>query len=494
MLKGKSKIELFDALSGAKCDEYVNPNIITNAVNNVLNMNDKLGFIRKTRGTANTSELVTANPLLSAMPLATKAFGGVLLFGSTISENVNTIMPPANVDCIGYAGGSYAGSDVYKGSRNAAESGYILDDNQNIVGYRHVWDFGTDKANGTIASLGLTSEYGGNFGIKANLSDMEQFPFNANRFSSADSVVSMMATKNILNFSISVPMTVFYAALNANDTITVFAIGTDDNIWKVTLAPTKSISITQSENEIVSMEILVSGIHDSALSNIYVYNNLIHELYFTNTTTLVHKTYTFEGTLQTTVTITLPSVAAYMYGIGKAFYFNNAYYYRGNTATTYNVLNKIDDDGVLQTTITLPITSSIYGGIVSVRINESLGIVEALCNTNVTSVSGNSICYHVFMTIDSSDNVHITSSASPNYYSSNSRVTSSAIHDQLIRLAENDCAAYISQGKLSTSPEASIAINAYPDMRYLASINNLSRSVVKTPAQTMKITYELMEV
>ena len=80
----------------------------------------------------------------------------IMLFDENIEENPEIIFKPVNVNIVGHAGSAYSGTNVMRGSYNTNESGEIEN------GYRHVWDFGTDKANGTIKCLSLTSLNGGN--------------------------------------------------------------------------------------------------------------------------------------------------------------------------------------------------------------------------------------------------------------------------------------------------------------------------------------------
>lgn len=54
------------------------------------------------------------------------------------------------------AGGEYAGANVRRGTLNTNESYATAN------GYHFTWDFGTDKANGVIKSVALTSQYFGN--------------------------------------------------------------------------------------------------------------------------------------------------------------------------------------------------------------------------------------------------------------------------------------------------------------------------------------------
>lgn len=83
--------------------------------------------------------------------------GGVFLFGETLQENAGNLALPMGNALIGKgAHNAYSGVDAKRGSYNEKESGMQPDGS-----YRHVWDFATSQANGTIRSLALTTHAGG---------------------------------------------------------------------------------------------------------------------------------------------------------------------------------------------------------------------------------------------------------------------------------------------------------------------------------------------
>ena len=147
MLKGKSTIQLFDAKTGKEVKRVENENMITNAISNILNV--PLDFYYS-MGYKPIADMV--------LPIQTVGLAGLLIWDNTIPENADIVYPPENVREVGHAGDAYSGTNAYRGSYNSNESGAIEG------GYRHVWDFATDKANGEIKCLSLTSRSGGNCG------------------------------------------------------------------------------------------------------------------------------------------------------------------------------------------------------------------------------------------------------------------------------------------------------------------------------------------
>lgn len=94
--------------------------------------------------------------------LVTPVFGGLLLFDTALGADAGRMFAPAGAGITGTAcyGQQNSGSNLCRGSFNSAESS--LDFENGVV--RLVYDFATSQANGTIASVCLTSLAGGYFG------------------------------------------------------------------------------------------------------------------------------------------------------------------------------------------------------------------------------------------------------------------------------------------------------------------------------------------
>lgn len=143
MLKGKTRIELTDVRTGEK-QVVEEENMITNA------LRDQLRFYTAfySYSAINTNFL----------PLHEKAMGGIKLFDAALEENPDSYYLPnvKKAKVVGYASvDTTPGDDPMRGSRNLQESKEVEN------GYQYVWDFATSEANGTIASLGLTTKLGG---------------------------------------------------------------------------------------------------------------------------------------------------------------------------------------------------------------------------------------------------------------------------------------------------------------------------------------------
>ena len=150
-MKGKVNIKLFDE-SGKLKKELEKENLITNAIERIL-YPDFPGYFDNY-----TSRV---NPLSVYTPIANNLVGGILLFNSSRTEDVEHILPTDEdlSSYIGNAGGLWSGtSDKIKGTLNVNESEELE------KGYKFVWDFGTGKSF-NLASLSLTSQDGGNIGL-----------------------------------------------------------------------------------------------------------------------------------------------------------------------------------------------------------------------------------------------------------------------------------------------------------------------------------------
>jgi hypothetical protein len=148
MFKGKSTIELFDGITGKKKEERKDDNMVTNAIQNLFSYSNEMLVFG-----------VPLNDVLARVtPLYPQYLRGILLWDNIISEDVNNVLPPPGIGCVGHAGSTYSGANIFRGT---------LNENETVVsanGVKMVWDFGTDKANGTIRSVSLTSASGGDKG------------------------------------------------------------------------------------------------------------------------------------------------------------------------------------------------------------------------------------------------------------------------------------------------------------------------------------------
>lgn len=156
MIKGRTTIQIIDEKSGEMVREIHEENMITNAVDTILNPPD---YIVTGMDAENDRSY---NPLRDFLGnLADTAFRGVIVCRDKIPEDGNNMMLPWTNEEVGHAGISNTNTDTTIGTYNSNESGRI----ENGKGYRHVWDFASDKANGEIGCICLTTKDGGTCGM-----------------------------------------------------------------------------------------------------------------------------------------------------------------------------------------------------------------------------------------------------------------------------------------------------------------------------------------
>ena len=141
MLKGHLQIDLHNEITGEN-KRIEQDNMVTNALGDLLGLAANVGG----KGYDHFDDL---------LPAATYALGGLFLFDGTLTEDANNVHFPMNVHLTGHAGQNTNTASKLGGSINKAESG------RTDTGYVNVWDFSTSQANGTIASLALTHRRGG---------------------------------------------------------------------------------------------------------------------------------------------------------------------------------------------------------------------------------------------------------------------------------------------------------------------------------------------
>ena len=149
-MKGKATLTLCDAATGTVVQSAEQNVIVTDAVSRLFNPP------WETLADTNRYEQMDA-----MLPMWKNILGGVILLGNTLEESKDNIMLREDCVPVGTAGDAYSGSNVMRGSLNINES-YETEN-----GYHFTWDFPTDKANGTIRSIALTSRFFGNAGFAA---------------------------------------------------------------------------------------------------------------------------------------------------------------------------------------------------------------------------------------------------------------------------------------------------------------------------------------
>lgn len=155
-MKGHAKIELKNVETG-EVKVYEEDNLITNFF---AHLSRNLGPTNQQLFNSSNS---STDGIPNNQPTAKSLFGGILLWDNEIEEDADQIYVPADVSMLGHATAdlAYEGSEPELGSYNSAESGLLPDGS----GYKFVFDFETNQANGTIKSMSLVNKLFGEAGF-----------------------------------------------------------------------------------------------------------------------------------------------------------------------------------------------------------------------------------------------------------------------------------------------------------------------------------------
>ena len=155
-LKGKMKIELRNAKTGALEKRVVRENMATNVLNDLFGINPMGVFYNFASESPKFTWSVASDSGYKMVPICPNAVGGILLFPNALEENAALVYPPTDNQPIAYASNDVnSGEQTGRGSISTTEAKAIEN------GYRFVWDFTTTQGNGTIRAAALTSSEGG---------------------------------------------------------------------------------------------------------------------------------------------------------------------------------------------------------------------------------------------------------------------------------------------------------------------------------------------
>ena len=220
-LKGTTKIELTNVKTGEK-EVIEKDNLVTNAVASILD--NPFAWQLKT---SYSGHYFGGNIL----PLCPKLFGGILLYEDAIPESVDQLFAQSTNKLVGYSSNNVnSKTDIMRGSMNLNESG-PLDSND---GYRFVFDFTTAQANGTISSVGLTSQWGGMVGYGSSEWKNTQCPnvFRQEKSGILDPSITL-AYAHLIHYAPDTGVaTAFY--VSDKNTITVTRVQLHTKHWKLT--------------------------------------------------------------------------------------------------------------------------------------------------------------------------------------------------------------------------------------------------------------------
>ncbi len=413
MVKGIATIQLIDT-DGNVVTEQVEENLFNNGLEYLLTPQYNL---------QNSVYNNLSTPITSLM-------AGVLLWDEEIDEDPDIYTPVAGVSTIGYGGGSTNLADTKQGYHNDNESGEITN------GYRHVWDFATDKANGTIKGLSLTTIGNGTYGLE-----------------NANSVLSIGQTINFSNLA-----KIYY---NSNY-ITCAGVSNYDVIYIDTINGEKSLCIKKD-----------------ALNPNKV--KLIHDL---NRSDLVPDYYIGLSDIGITA----------LYPYNMFYFFDDDYFYISVSSSSKSYLKYSMELEYIETVdLSFACISSSYHPI---GIMDGMLFVNYSTNIYVYDMDTENLLYTISTTRSATakaymykKNGHYVSViASGNGTNPQVRIDlelETSLTYKGITLSVTDF--------LSTKFGAIRATNFYPFQDIFFTINNLDTAITKTNEYTMKIIYDLTQ-
>ena len=469
-MKGIATIQLFDAETGDQVFEHKEENMVTDAISKVLSPRNEWVF-------GNTQKNILGLIGYHAFPLYSRLLGGVLLFNDVITESANTIMPKANLINVGYAGGEYGGSNQFRGSYNTNESGPIAN------GYRHVWDFGTDKVNTTIRSICLTSLLGGNSGWRLpSTGDTDVYAIvSPGRFTTADmlGVLKFTDGRALLLRASDETKDNEYICFRDNSLYSVKEVNLDN------LKITSMINIghdRQAQYTTTKLADLKVAPHNYTYisERIYYMEGKFHHVYSSDGAQssfgIMHDIYNLDGTLDESRQVV---TATSFYGRqGPMFYYRGKYFVCTTSAGTS--ISIFSSNGTLENVIQdteVPTASTS-----SFRITRASFFPQTGHMLLTQSSSSDMVDY--MYAIDENFNISAFNTAK------GSQATMCPV------ATEDDISPYVLFS--SYSANAGSAPYGYPMYLglwtpYLGTINNLATAVTKTSGQTMKIVYSVYD-
>lgn len=459
--KGKTTIELTNAETGVVEQKIEDENMVTNAVYNLVN------------GSCGSTELNT---------ILNNCFSGLLLFEKNITEDVNTLVMPVENKMVGKGAGAYGLEDEpLIGNLNTAESTSLEN------GHRYVWDFATNRGNGTIRSVSLTSYKGGLTGYELT-PNAKYDNYNFMIFQPRGSALKSGATPLAYNSSVITSLDKNKPIIGYVNKKLIFANGTggENSVTFSTRTTDKTVHLKNWTSYNYTEKLITSNKKLCSPINFTFYNNKYYSIYITSKTTfdvVVFNVVTFEIEKEETITC---QDTKFLTGsatirnpiIYKGYYYipesvsNEGYYYKINADDPTDYVARIFNSKIkyiYSSTNTPTITQS--------RLNICGDFLFFLPATT-SDFSSTDYVYYCTVAFWDGESVHKSVFISKRM-SNITIVNNTDVKLPYVVLFENYSGARIHD--VIFTP-------------FLSTINNLSTPVVKNETQTMKVTYEITEI
>ena len=478
-IKGKTTFELTDVNTG-EVEIIEDDNMVTNALQEFM----------LTYGVFNKGIFISDN-MTNALYL--NLLGGLFLFDTALDEDVDNTFMPAGVKMIGNGsrGVSNSGAVTELGSYNDTESG-----EQSDGSIKFVYDFSTAQANGTIACACLTSLTGGYMGMGSEHNYVDNNRIDAHQSSGTSLCLALPGAGNKY-FNILYPVYNENAIYCTNPYNIDYETATASQHWSVT----KKIEILRVRACFTSVSIRDSQNLNKVIDRFEVdIPQAILDYMGTSTSTVVPIGDSFNGNI---FLIFNKNFSAYMETGSYCWIMKID---KDRNATAYKFTNNTNEKLVLRNAQSYRKYYTINGDylwlvgydrkkLYGINYSDSTQIIDTGIELGTTTALICSIAENLV-------------GIGGFYYSKSYPYRAYSIYDVVNRTyrlvngyeQDNDYI-YIpfvdKKGvylRVYADDDSSCMMKVIKDVRYLATINNLSEPVVKTSSKTMKVTYTITEV
>ena len=473
-IKGKTTFELTDVNTG-EVEIIEDNNMVTNALQEFM----------LTYGIFNKGIFINDN-MTNALYL--NLLGGLFLFDTALDEDVDNTFMPAGVKMVGNGSNCANNSDVTElGSYNIPESGIQSDGS-----IKFVYDYATNQANGTIACACLTSRVGGYMGM----GNSEKSYASNNRIDAHQgSAYLYLALSGIGDYYYNILYPVYNenAIYCTNPYNTVYTSAKSTQHWSVT----KKIEILRVRAGFTSVSIKDTWYLNKVIDSFEVdIPQDILDYMGTSTATIIPVGDSFNRNIFLIFNKSTSAIA------------NGSYCWimkidKDKNVTAHKFTNNVNETLALRTLTSsrknytingdyLWVAGYNSGKLYGIKYSDSTQIIDTGINLKTTTPLMYSIAENLVGIKDLSYNNTYPHLAYSIYdvinrtykYVNGSEANNDYIYIPFVDKKGVYLKVYDTDGKMEITK----------DVRYLATINNLSEPVVKTSSKTMKVTYTITEV
>lgn len=474
-IKGKTTFELTDINTG-KVEVIEDSNMITNGLQEFLTTYGYFGCD------------ILNNDTMRNNSLWVNLLGGLFLFDTALDEDVNNTFMSAGVKMIGNGSKdvSNSGAITELGSYNTSESGLQSDGSIKIV-----FDFSTQQANGTIACACLTSKIGGYIGMGNNSNRYYNENYKLSEFLSdyyhtcrSNIAGAVNDTSHILYPVYSENAIYFTNPRNIN-----YSSAYASQHWSTT----KKIQILKVRAGFTGVSIKDRQYLDKVIAtyDVDIPQNILDYMGTSTNYTIVSR-----DSIERNVYVIFNKSSQYTLNAGAFCWIMKidkdmkatAYKFTNNIGVSLDIFaDNTTFDGDYLWAYALNSPYYLYG----IKYTDSTQIIE----TGIAKSSK----YNLYTIGKNLININDSSSGNRYYYAPTVYDVVNRTHRQVNgAIVDNNCilipfpdkkGVYLYVYKPSSDRPCDLQV--MKDPRCLATINNLSKPVVKTSSKTMKVTYTL---